>query len=1235
MVFRGLKAAVVLGCLSCCLARCAALGADWPTWRYDANRSAATPDGLPAELHLKWVREFPAPRPAWPAQPRLQFDLAYQPVVAGKTMFLGLNRNDKVVALDTETGDERWSFYAGGPIRFAPVVWRGRTFVAADDGYLYCLDAADGALLWKFYGGPYDRRVMGNERLISMWPARGGPVVADGKVYFAAGVWPFMGVFIHALDAETGRPVWLNDSSDVRFGPQPYTGRLAFGGVSPQGYLVAIGDRLLVPSGRARPACFDRATGKYLYHVMGWKFGDWHVSAQDRFYFQKGNLFDLETGVYGYRFGPGFFVTTDKRGRPVHTPERLYTIERPNNTGDPRIMCYDIRGLTVPPYPESIRKFDYEYRIGEARGALEGLKWEIPVQPGQTLWLKAGPRLYTSKDATVMAIDLPGGQVSWAGQVEGGVGGMIAADDKLFVSTRQGYIYCFAETGGARRHVLAPAAPRAPDDEWSRRAAGILEATGVRDGYCLVLGLQNGRLAEELVRLSALHVIAVDPDAAKVNALCRRLDAAGLYGTRIAVHTGDADAFPFPPYLASLVVSEDIETAGVGGMNFAQGVFRSLRPYGGVACLGLAPTGRSAFAARVRAANLAGAKLRTQGDYTLLVRSGALPGAADWTHEGADAANTAMSKDKLVRLPLGVLWFGGPAGDNIYYNRHTHPPRPQVIGGRLIAQGPGLIHATDIYTGRQLWKTDLPTGTSPPWARQKDVHKRGAAAILGGAVVSAADGIYVRCNWSPVPRRCFRLDPATGRKVQEFTLPGGAAWGYLGIWEDLLIAGASPLVFDGTTGGLGGDPWNASSSARLVVMNRHSGEILWTRDAVYGFRHNAIAMGNGKIFCVDRLPEGLLDRFKRGGVKAGQQPTLLCLDVRTGKVAWSTTQDAAGIYLGYSQKHDILIQALGLTAPGRTGTGVVARRGEDGAVLWRRDGGDTMAPRCMVHTDEVIIPTSWGWGSGYDIRTGAPMGWTYRSSKACGPALAAEHLIVFRSANAAFFDMDNKGGTGNWGGFRSGCSNNLIAAGGVLSAPKFDEDCNCNFPIQTSLALVHMAEVEMWTNGGRRTGSSNIGINLGAPGDRVSREGTFWLDYPSVGGPSPDVPVKIVPDAPQWFRHHSSRVAGGALPWVAASGAKGLASITVGLDGAGPGSATVRLYFAEPDDHVKRGDRVFGVSLQGRQVLGEFDMVREAGGPLREIVKEFVGVKVGSELVVTLTPLRGEPVICGIEVIRE
>ena len=78
---------------------------DWPTWRYDPRRSAASADDLPAELHLQWLRQLPAPMLAWPDEPRLGFDACYEPVAAGKTLWCDDLAHEVVygVAWDPET----------------------------------------------------------------------------------------------------------------------------------------------------------------------------------------------------------------------------------------------------------------------------------------------------------------------------------------------------------------------------------------------------------------------------------------------------------------------------------------------------------------------------------------------------------------------------------------------------------------------------------------------------------------------------------------------------------------------------------------------------------------------------------------------------------------------------------------------------------------------------------------------------------------------------------------------------------------------------------------------------------------------------------------------------------------------------------------------------------------------------------------------------------------------------
>jgi hypothetical protein len=75
---------------------------------------------------------------------------------------------------------------------------------------------------------------------------------------------------------------------------------------------------------------------------------------------------------------------------------------------------------------------------------------------------------------------------------------------------------------------------------------------------------------------------------------------------------------------------------------------------------------------------------------------------------------------------------------------------------------------------------------------------------------------------------------------------------------------------------------------------------------------------------------------------------------------------------------------------------------------------------------------------------------------------------------------------------------------------------------------------------------------------------------------------------------------------------------------------TVRLNFAEPDE-VKAGRLVFSVSLRGREALKDFDVVKEAGGPRRLVVREFKNVPVAGDLTIGFSPVRGEPLTGGVE----
>ena len=181
---------------------------DWPMYRADAARTGYTSDTLPDDLQLRWVyRCRVAPAPAWPTSLRVTFDFASQPVILGNLVLLGSSAEDKIVAIDADSGQLRWEFFTGGPVRFAPAAWNDRVFVASDDGYLYALKSDTGTQIWRHRGGPDERKCLANRRMISRWPARGGPVVMGETVYYAAGIWPSDGVFLHALNVRTGKTV--------------------------------------------------------------------------------------------------------------------------------------------------------------------------------------------------------------------------------------------------------------------------------------------------------------------------------------------------------------------------------------------------------------------------------------------------------------------------------------------------------------------------------------------------------------------------------------------------------------------------------------------------------------------------------------------------------------------------------------------------------------------------------------------------------------------------------------------------------------------------------------------------------------------------------------------------------------------------------------------------------------------------------------------------------------------
>ena len=254
------RIAVIVSLVAAAWVPCvSAVAEDWPTRMKDVHRGGITSESLPAPLAEAWVHGTArAPAPAWtesPAmhdylhkhydlKPRQNFDRCFDVAVVGRRLYFGSSTSGAVKCLDVDDGRDVWTFYTGGPVRFAPHVAAGRVYFGSDDGFVYCLDADGGSLVWKERVGPSGEKIWGNEHMISVWPVRTSVMVVGDDVFWTAGLFANEGMFLCKRRAADGAGGWT--VTPVR----PH-----------QGYLAATAEHLIAPSGKGVAAAYRRDNG--------------------------------------------------------------------------------------------------------------------------------------------------------------------------------------------------------------------------------------------------------------------------------------------------------------------------------------------------------------------------------------------------------------------------------------------------------------------------------------------------------------------------------------------------------------------------------------------------------------------------------------------------------------------------------------------------------------------------------------------------------------------------------------------------------------------------------------------------------------------------------------------------------------------------------------------------------------------------------------------------------------
>ncbi len=976
---------------------------DWPTYRGDSARSGYTEETLPGKLALKWsYHPQHRPAPAWPRDERIEFDRAYHVVVGRGGVYFGSSVTGQVVALDAASGAERWSFFTDAPVRFAPALWRDRVFAVSDDGNLYCLNAADGSVVGKWRGGPGAARVLGNGAMISKWPARGGLVIRDDILYWAAGIWQSEGVFLIAMNPATGEVLWTNSSAAQIEMPQPHGGANARSGVTAQGYLVATADQLLVPTGRAVPAALARADGAFQYYRLqeNGQRGGTSLMADGPFFYNGGFAFEAATGVLSStpvagvvcRFADGVIHGDKDQLRGLQVIRR----EAPDRTGKP-VMRLDHQQL-----------------------------WELPGVPAGTALIAAGSTIVSAGGSRVATVDAATRGILWTTEVDDTAYGLAVADGCLYVSTASGAIHCFAAepVGEPVVHHSQPAGETA-DPALAAAADEIVRRSGIRAGYCVDLGCGNGDLALALARRTELRIVAIDADPEQVSVARRRLDQAGLYGARVTVHVGDPRDTKYPRQFANLVVSARSLAEGSAAVDAVE-AGRLQRPYGGVVCVG------------------------KPGELQVSVR-GPLENAGQWTHLYADAANTLCSTDE-IRGPLSVLWFRDIDLD--VPQRHGRGPAPLFHKGRLFHEGLDALQAVDAYNGTPLWRFE-----KPGVLHAYNADHLAGTAVTGGNICVAEDSVFLRSE-----NRCQRLDAATGQILATYTAPAAqdgqaADWGYLACDNGVLygsLANRQHIVRHGYQRADEEMQEQFSESSALFALDVGTGKLLWRYEARASIRHNAIAIGGERVFLIDRpLAEGdLLARAVAKGVKppptAPHAPgTLVALDAKTGQQLWQAEDEVLGTMLIYSRPHDLLLmcyQATRFKLPSEVGGRMAVYRASSGQRLWANEAKYETRP--LLQAGTIIA-----YPSAVDLLTGESRPLEFVKSYGCGQLSGSKNLLLFRSATLGYYDFTRQAGTENYGGVRPGCWVNALPVGGLVLLPDATAGCKCSYQNRTWMAL--------------------------------------------------------------------------------------------------------------------------------------------------------------------------------------
>lgn len=560
--------------------------------------------------------------------------------------------------------------------------------------------------------------------------------------------------------------------------------------------------------------------------------------------------------------------------------------------------------------------------------------------------------------------------------------------------------------------------------------ADLARRIAVRRGVCIVLGDTGGPASLALARDTELVVYAQLAQHEDAQRVCRAVDQAGLYGTRIYVGTGTYARLHLADNLADAVVA-----LGAGLKLDEHEVLRVLRP-GGRALIG-------------------------QKEIVKPVPAG----SDDWSHPYYRPHNNMLSRDQLIRPPYLTQFLAGP----------HYAPAPQAYvsaGGRLFcAFGNVAFHqrsepflntllCVNAYNGVLLWKRDLPCG----------------AMVDRNTMIATPETLYLADDKS-----CKLIDSATGEVRDELVVPaqlaGGTFWKWMGLENGVLYAmvGASEgqdetkrwrrrahgWAWDNVSSGFGRERYSWGLGRTLLAIDPETKKTRWHHQEERPIDSRAICLRDGRLYLFSP-PTG--EPTPDAGAPG---PYLVCLDTEAGTEVWRVTREdsvggevnlfeAVGEFgkragspnSGWHSARYLRCANDMLYFAGPPIKNLVAASAKDGEVRWVKR--DPFGFQIIVREDAVYAFAGQGdrkfkWaprtGHRYDPRTGEELG-DLPGRRACVPATGTQHSVFTRAFGGTLrYDTAQQEAT-YINAVRPSCFGGVVVANGHLYWGPWQCDCS-------------------------------------------------------------------------------------------------------------------------------------------------------------------------------------------------